>query len=94
MKVLDIGGGFQGTDYDHPTLSEIAQLLIPVLSSFPEGTEFIAEPGRYFVTKSHTLVCDIFARRVVYDENGAACRFVYYISDGVYQVLFLCFLTT
>lgn len=85
MKVLDIGGGFQGTDHDTPTLSQIAQVLIPVLERFPAGTEFMAEPGRYFAMKSHTLACNIFARRVVRDVTGAPARFIYYISDGVYQ---------
>jgi len=85
MRLLDLGGGFQGTDFDTPTLSDIARVLVPVLQQFPQGTEFVAEPGRYFAMKSHTLCCNIFARRVVRDENGAPTRFVYYINDGVYQ---------
>jgi diaminopimelate decarboxylase len=36
-------------------------------SLFPEesGIQIIAEPGRYFVTKSHTLAVNVFAKRTV-----------------------------
>jgi len=85
MNVLDIGGGFQGGVMVKPTLKEVADQLLPVLKEFPEGTKFIAEPGRYFVAKSHTLVTYIHSRRVMYDEKGAVSGVLYYVNDGVYH---------
>lgn len=85
MHVLDIGGGFQGTDFDHPTLTEIAEVLLPEIEKFPPGTDFMAEPGRYFVTKSHVLACNIFSKRAVRDDNGNIIRYLYYCNDGVYH---------
>eukprot|EP01105_Mastigella_eilhardi_P005449 TRINITY_DN17151_c0_g1_i1.p1 TRINITY_DN17151_c0_g1~~TRINITY_DN17151_c0_g1_i1.p1 ORF type:complete len:414 (+),score=124.75 TRINITY_DN17151_c0_g1_i1:71-1312(+) len=85
MHVLDIGGGFLGTDFEHPHVSEIAKVLNPELEKFPQGTELMAEPGRYFVTKSHTLVVNIFSKRPVLDDNDNIVRFLYYINDGVYH---------
>lgn len=88
MRLLDIGGGFQGDERELPLLSEVAEALVPELVVFKQrfpDVEFIAEPGRYFASKSHTLVCNVFARRVVRDGTGNPSRFVYYITDGVYQ---------
>jgi len=85
MNVLDIGGGFQGGEQVKPTLKEVADKLLPVLEEFPKGTKFIAEPGRFFVAKSHTLVTYIHSRRVVYDEAKKPVQVLYYINDGVYH---------
>jgi len=86
MNLLDIGGGFQGGVMVKPTLKEVADKLLPVLKTFPEGTTFIAEPGRYFVAKSHTLVANIYARRICYDEEtNKPSQVLYYINEGVYH---------
>jgi len=86
MNLLDIGGGFQGGAEVKPTLKDVAEKLLPVLKQFPEGTKFIAEPGRYFVAKSHTVVANIHSRRVVYDEETKKpVQVLYYINDGIYQ---------
>jgi ornithine decarboxylase len=86
FHVLDIGGGFQGTDDVKPTLAEVASFLIPELSKFPPETEFCAEPGRYFATRSHTLVTRIHSRRVICNpETGEPIKALYYIGDGVYH---------
>jgi len=86
MNVLDIGGGFQGGVHVKPTLKEVADKLLPVLAQFPEGTKFIAEPGRFFVAKAHTLVTYIHSRRVIYDpETKKPVQVLYYTNDGVYH---------
>jgi len=85
MNILDIGGGFQGGVKVKPTLKEVADKLLPVLAQFPKGTKFIAEPGRFFVAKSHTLVCHVHSRRVINDEAGKPTQVLYYINDGCYH---------
>jgi ornithine decarboxylase len=84
LRLLDIGGGFPGDSHSRPTFEEIAEALAPVLEEHFQGVEIIAEPGRYFACGTHTLACQIFARRVQPREEGAV-EYLYYINDGVYQ---------
>jgi len=84
LQILDIGGGFPGDNHSRPDFEEIAEALRPVLEEHFQGVEIIAEPGRYFACGTHTLACQIFARRVQSREEGAV-EYLYYINDGVYQ---------
>jgi ornithine decarboxylase len=72
MNTLDIGGGFEDHNFE-----EIASVIKEALVDF-EGV-VIAEPGRFFVANSHTLVVNIIGKKV---RNN--CEFVYYLNDGVY----------
>jgi len=84
LTMLDLGGGWPGTDHDGIKFSVIAKTVREVVDSlFPEDVEIIAEPGRYFVAESHTLVVNVFAKRVVESSEGK--HFLYYCNDGVYQ---------
>jgi ornithine decarboxylase len=85
MSLLDIGGGFQGLDDMKPSLRDVASHITPELYRFPPGTKFIAEPGRYFSAKSHTIIVRIHSRRVIRDEYGSPVKVLYYVNDGVYQ---------
>lgn len=85
MNLLDVGGGFQGCDDVKPTLQEVASHIVPELDRFPAGTRFIAEPGRFFTAKSHTIVVRIHSRRVIRDDFGSPVKVLYYVNDGVYQ---------
>ena len=85
MTLLDIGGGFLGDECATPSIDDVALHLLPVLAQFPPGTRFIAEPGRYFAARSHTLVANIHSRRVVTDDDGNIVQVLYYINDGVYH---------
>lgn len=85
FKLLDLGGGWPGTDDDGICFTEIADCIRPVLDEyFPPEVDIIAEPGRYFAAECHTLAVNVFAKRVMPDENGGK-KFLYYINDGVYQ---------
>jgi len=83
FTMLDLGGGWPGSDADGICFSDIATSIRPVLDSLFPNVELIAEPGRYFVATSHTLVTNVFAKRCMEDETGK--KFLYYINDGVYQ---------
>jgi len=85
MQLLDLGGGWPGTDDGVISFPEIANCIRPIIDEyFPPSVEVIAEPGRYFCAASHTLAVNVFAKRTIPDgENGK--RFLYYINDGVYQ---------
>lgn len=84
FTMLDLGGGWPGSDADGICFSDIATAIRPALDSLFPNVELIAEPGRYFVATSHTLVTNVFAKRCMEDETGK--KFLYYINDGVYQV--------
>lgn len=105
---LDIGGGFPGNraEIDDPvtapkvTFEDILSHLAPALDKhFPpeSGVRIISEPGRYFVSSSAVLACNVIAKRAVQPETAAddACpavaiaasegsKYMYYINDGVY----------
>jgi len=69
FSLLDLGGGWPGTD-DEITFSSIVSAINPLLEQlFPPEIRIIAEPGRYFVTESHTLAVNIFAKRTIIDEK-------------------------
>ncbi|CAF3532802.1 unnamed protein product [Rotaria sp. Silwood1] len=67
FKILDIGGGFSGHDWDKPSFPEFAKIINNTLDKlFPEseGIAIISEPGRYFSSGGMILVTRIIARRI------------------------------
>jgi diaminopimelate decarboxylase len=85
FNLLDLGGGWPGTDDDGILFDDIAASIRPVLDDyFGSEVNIIAEPGRYFVAESHSLAVNVFAKREMKDEHGEK-KFLYYINDGVYQ---------
>lgn len=87
FEMLDLGGGWPGTNQDGIIFSDIAAAIRPVLDElFPPSVDIIAEPGRYFVAASHTLAVNVFAKRTIQAETPeGAKKFLYYVNDGVYQ---------
>ena len=81
MKIIDIGGGFSDKDiYDGVKFEEMGEMIQKGIKFFFNNTDikYIAEPGRFFVEKSHTLVLRIIAKKKKDDV------FLYYINDGIY----------
>jgi len=84
MHTVDIGGGFPGNDTD-TSFDAICRVLNEGMEElFEEDVRFIAEPGRYFVSRSHTLVVSIINKKEVLDKETGEKIYVYYISDGIY----------
>ncbi|TDG47075.1 hypothetical protein AWZ03_006512 [Drosophila navojoa] len=84
LDLLDIGGGFPGSDDEHfiklaGTVNSAVQKYFP-----DERIQVIAEPGRFFVAASYTLVCKIHAKREVRNAAGKLDTVMYYLNDGVY----------
>ncbi len=81
MKLLDIGGGFPAP-YDRGVrpFRELARILNSEIDRlFPRTLEILAEPGRFLVATSATLVAEVIGKA---DRNGKRC---YYLNDGVYH---------
>jgi len=88
MTLIDIGGGFPGTDNAKVQFEEMADVINKSIDElFIDNLEikFIAEPGRYFVASSHTIVCSIINKKEKIDKNTNEKLITYYISDGVYK---------
>uniref|UniRef100_A0A8C5P949 Orn/DAP/Arg decarboxylase 2 N-terminal domain-containing protein n=1 Tax=Leptobrachium leishanense TaxID=445787 RepID=A0A8C5P949_9ANUR len=93
MTLLDIGGGFPGTEDAKIRFEEIADVINPALDRyFPQGVDIIAEPGRYYVASAFSLAVNIIAKKEVSsestdsdDEEGCPNKSImYYVNDGVY----------
>jgi ornithine decarboxylase len=86
MKILDVGGGFPGSESETPVkFEDIAKTINEYVDKYfgdVEDLRVIAEPGRYFASKSHTMVFNVIGRKKI-EENGEN-KFFYYMNDGVY----------
>ncbi|XP_075166598.1 ornithine decarboxylase 1-like [Haematobia irritans] len=84
MHVLDIGGGFSGTD-NHKFI-KVCEIVNESLNRyFPDNdVNIIAEPGRFFVATSMTLICKIHSKREPPVTNGDMPIKHYYLNDGTY----------
>lgn len=81
ISVIDIGGGFVAHSEGDVTFEIIsAKIQAAITDHFWDMPDirFIAEPGRFMVQKSHTLVVCVVAKKR--KDDG----FIYYINDGVY----------
>lgn len=91
MHIVDIGGGFPGDSSGYggrgmPTFHALATSIRNGIALFAEGftrpmdsVRFIAEPGRYFVSASTTIVTKVYARK-----GGKNMYQALYVDDGVY----------
>ncbi|NXY54135.1 AZIN2 inhibitor, partial [Callaeas wilsoni] len=72
MHLLDIGGGFPGTEDTRAPLEEIAAVINSALDLyFPEGcgVDVLARPGRYYVTSAFTLAVSVTALEEIPTEQ-------------------------
>ncbi|XP_004396371.1 PREDICTED: ornithine decarboxylase-like [Odobenus rosmarus divergens] len=95
MYLLDIGGGFPGSEDVKLKFEEITSVINPALDKyFPAdpGVRIIAEPGRYYVASAFMLAVNIIAKKLVLKEQtgsddedeSSEQTFMYYMNDGVY----------
>uniref|UniRef100_UPI003AADA818 ornithine decarboxylase-like isoform X1 n=1 Tax=Centroberyx gerrardi TaxID=166262 RepID=UPI003AADA818 len=95
MSLLDIGGGFPGSEDVQVKFEEISAAINLALDEFFPldcGVQIIAEPGRYYMESLFTLAVNVIAKKVVMEEaaehnsneNIPDRVMMYYINDGVY----------
>ena len=81
IRILDIGGGFP-VKY-HPGIRSVRTLAkklnAEIKRLFPKDMQILAEPGRFLVANTCTLVSKVVGKAV---RDGKPC---YYINDGVYH---------
>jgi len=91
VSIIDIGGGFPGNDATSSgaKFEDIAHRVNDALHDFFKddletgAIQFIAEPGRYFAERTHTLVLNVIGKKTITEEDGEK-RIVYYLNDGIY----------
>lgn len=76
--MLDIGGGFQDSNFERITSSVHKTLC----EEIPPHVQVIAEPGRYFARSAYTLACKVISRRRQIGETRRPDML--YQNDGVY----------
>ncbi|KAJ7991974.1 hypothetical protein DPEC_G00289410 [Dallia pectoralis] len=93
MSILDIGGGFSGSEYQLKQVHSAVQPLLDAYFPSMSGVQVIAEPGSYYVSSAFTLAVNIIGKVVTRDWSGLAQdkitpddepEFLYYLNDGVY----------
>ncbi len=95
FNILDIGGGFSGLndDISIKLLEDISEEVNKSLNELfgynsetrdESGLKVIAEPGRFFVTDSHTLVLSVIGKKIKIDKETGKKRMIYHLSDGTY----------
>ncbi|KAF9893971.1 Mitochondrial 2-oxoadipate and 2-oxoglutarate transporter [Aspergillus nanangensis] len=82
MKILDIGGGFQDSNFE-PMAGGLRRAMDQVFGDL--DATFMGEPGRFYAAPYYTMVCRVISRRE--QSCHAASRHVpdmLYQNDGVY----------
>ncbi|XP_012975617.2 antizyme inhibitor 2 [Mesocricetus auratus] len=86
MSLLDLGGGFPGTEGSKARFEEMARVINAARAQyFPEGTgvEVIAEPGRFYMESVCTTAVNIIAKKAAL-ESGGHRKLKYYLNEGYY----------
>lgn len=87
FNMLDIGGGFPANNDKLPFEDIATTIKTAIDEHFIEkypNLEMIAEPGRYMVATSHTLVLNVIGKKEYIDRETNEKSFKYYLNDGVY----------
>jgi ornithine decarboxylase len=87
ISMVDIGGGFRGVDGPGVSFIQITEMIKKGIQDFfadheEKGIEFMAEPGRYFAQRTHTLVMNVIGKKIVMDKEEKTI--IYYLNDGIY----------
>jgi len=88
INIIDIGGGFPGVNIDIK-FEDIASKINKGIEDFfqkeleSKSINFIAEPGRYFAQRTHTLVLNVIGKKVIKEDDNDHL-IIYYLNDGIY----------
>ena len=88
ITMIDLGGGFPGVNVD-VKFEDIAIKINKGLEDFfqeeldSKSIKFIAEPGRYFAQRTHTLILNVIGKKMIKEDDGNNL-IIYYLNDGIY----------
>jgi ornithine decarboxylase len=67
----------------NPNIFDIAKIVNPLCEElFDKSIKIIAEPGRFFCTSTHTLLCNVIGKKIFEKDKK---EIIYYINDGLYH---------
>lgn len=81
LTILDLGGGWPGNNDER--FIDFAKAINVELAKFPKNTRIIAEPGRFFATKTTTASMKIIGTKEKDDGSRS-----YYLSNGAYGAFY------
>ncbi|TKS88426.1 Antizyme inhibitor 1 [Collichthys lucidus] len=92
MNILDIGGGFTGSEFQ---LEQVESAIRPLLDAYfspLSGVQVLAQPGSFYVASAFSLAVNVIGKKVVtrnwdglaQGENNEGTEFLYYMNEGVY----------
>lgn len=94
MKILDIGGGFTGSETQLELVNSAVMSMVDLYFPPSTGVSIIAEPGSFFVSSAFTLAVNIISKDVVARDRQDQAHddpspndepeFQYYMNEGVY----------
>lgn len=94
MKILDIGGGFNGCETQLELVNNAVMSMVDLYFPPSSGVCIIAEPGSFFVSSAFTLAVNVISKEMVardsldqaHDEPSPNDEpaFQYYMKEGVY----------
>lgn len=92
MNILDIGGGFTGTEFQLRQVESAVRPLLDAYFSPLSGVQVLAQPGSFYVASAFRLAVNVIGKKVVtrhwdslaQGENNEDTEFLYYMNEGVY----------
>ncbi|XP_038568137.1 antizyme inhibitor 1-like isoform X2 [Micropterus salmoides] len=94
MKILDIGGGFSGSETQLELINSAVMSMVNLYFPPSTGVSIIAEPSSFFVSSAFTLAVNVISKEVVARDHQDQAHddpspndepeFQYYMSEGVY----------
>uniref|UniRef100_A0A3Q0RVD5 Antizyme inhibitor 1b n=1 Tax=Amphilophus citrinellus TaxID=61819 RepID=A0A3Q0RVD5_AMPCI len=85
MNILDIGGGFTGSEFQ---LRQVETAIRPLLDAyFPQlsGVQVLAQPGSFYVASAFSLAVNVIGKKMVTRHwDSLDTEFLYYMNKGVY----------
>ncbi|CAJ1083523.1 antizyme inhibitor 1b [Xyrichtys novacula] len=92
MNILDIGGGFTGSEFQLKQVESAVRPLLDAYFSPLSGVQVLAQPGSFYVAPAFSLVVNVIDKKVVTSqwdglapsENNEDTEFLYHMNEGVY----------
>ncbi|XP_070840549.1 antizyme inhibitor 1b [Chaetodon trifascialis] len=92
MNILDIGGGFTGSEFQLKQVESAVRLLLDAYFSPLSGVQVLAQPGSFYVSSAFSLAVNVIGKKVLTQhwdslpqgENNEDTEFLYYMNEGVY----------
>lgn len=92
MNILDIGGGFTGSEFQLKQVESAVRPLLDAYFSPLSGVQVLAQPGSFYVASAFSLAVNVIGKKMVtrhwdsltQGENNEDTEFLYYMNEGVY----------